>query len=94
VDALREWRASIAADSFLCKLEAEVPSLSLPNWLAIMAGLTPEVHGLLGNRAPPEPDFSSLVSVMTLARTRTRIRTRTLTLTLNLTLTLALTLSR
>ena len=25
---------------------------------------TKQVHGLLGNRAPPEPDFSSLVSVM------------------------------
>ena len=64
MDALREWRASIAADSFLCKLEAEVPSLSLPNWLAIMAGLTPEVHGLLGNRAPPEPAFSSVPGVL------------------------------
>ena len=64
VAALREWREAIAPDSFLCKLEAEVPSLSLPNWLAIMAGVAPEVHGLLGNRAPPEPAFSSLVSVM------------------------------
>ena len=47
VAALREWREAVAPDSFLCKLEAEVPSLSLPNWLAIMAGVAPEVHGLL-----------------------------------------------
>ena len=64
VAALREWREALAPDSFLCKLEAMVPTLSLPNWLAIMAGVPPEVHGLLGNRAPPEPAFSSLVSVM------------------------------
>ena len=47
VAALREWREAVAPDSFLCKLEAEVPSLSLPNWLAIMAGVAPEVHGRL-----------------------------------------------
>ena len=47
----------------VCKLEAEVPSLSLPNWLALVSGVPPEVHGLLGNRAPPEPAFSSLVGV-------------------------------
>tara|TARA_B110001452_G_scaffold211551_1_gene182039 strand:- start:2590 stop:3729 length:1140 start_codon:yes stop_codon:yes gene_type:complete len=44
-------------------VQAEVPSLSLPNWVAIMSGVTPEVHGLLGNRAPPEALFSSLTGV-------------------------------
>ena len=51
--ALARWRASLDAEAtVLCKLTAEVPSLAVPNWVALQSGLRPEIHGLLGNRGP------------------------------------------
>ena len=62
--ALARWHARLPADaSVLCKVQAEVPSLSTPNWMAILMGIRPEVHGLLGNRGPAEQPYSSIFSV-------------------------------
>ena len=35
-----------------CTLRTTTPSLSLPAWVALLTGVQPEVHGLLGNRGP------------------------------------------
>ena len=46
-----------------CTLRTTTPSLSLPAWVALLTGVQPEVHGLLGNRGPPELTYSSLLSL-------------------------------
>jgi len=61
--ALSRFRASLGADALLCQLQAEVPSLSVPNWIGLLTGLRPEMHGLLGNRGPAEQHYSSLFSI-------------------------------
>ena len=61
---LASWRDSLGSDAVLCKLRSEVPSLDVPNWLAILMGVRPEIHGLLGNRGPAEQEYSSLYSVL------------------------------
>ena len=61
--ALSRLRDTLGAAALLCKMTAEVPSLSLPNWIAMLTGLKPEIHGLLGNRGPTEQRYSSLFSV-------------------------------
>ena len=61
--APQAFQQSVVGESLLCKLQAEVPSLSTPNWIAMLTGLRPEVHGKLGNRGPEELEYSSLASV-------------------------------
>lgn len=62
--ALARWRLSLGADeSVLCKLLAELPSVSVPNWMALHMGLRSEVHGLLGNRGPADQKYSSTFEV-------------------------------
>ncbi len=57
------WLDELGTDARLCRLRSEVPSNSLPNWVALLMGLRPEIHGLLGNRGPAEQTYSSLLSV-------------------------------
>ena len=60
------WRANLGADeSVLCKLLAELPTLSVPNGMALHMGLRSEVHGLLGNRGPADQKYSSTFKVTT-----------------------------
>ena len=47
----------------LCRVSAEIPTLSVPNWIGMLMGVKPEVHGLLGNRGPAEQSYSSIFSV-------------------------------
>jgi hypothetical protein len=53
--ALARWRAGLdSSSSVLCKLQAEVPTLAVPNWVSLQMGVKAEIHGLLGNRGPPD----------------------------------------
>ena len=45
------------------RMRAELPTNSLPNWLALHTGATPAAHGLLGNRAPAETPMDSIAAV-------------------------------
>jgi len=44
-------------------MRAELPTNSLPNWLALHTGATPAAHGRLGNRAPPATRLDSIAAV-------------------------------
>ena len=61
--ALHRFRESLGGSGVLCKMRSEVPSLGVPNWIAMLFGLKPEIHGLLGQRGPAEQPYSSVVSV-------------------------------
>ena len=60
---MRHFESLLGSESVLCKLKAELPSVSLPNWIGMLTGVRPEIHGLLGNRGPAEQQYSSLLSV-------------------------------
>ena len=45
------------------RMRAELPTNSLPNWLALHTGATPAAHGRLGNRAPPATRLDSIAAV-------------------------------
>ena len=61
--SLARFREALGPSGVLCKLRAEIPTLGVPNWIAMLMGVRPEVHGLLGNRGPAEQPYSSLLSV-------------------------------
>jgi len=50
----------IMKDAKYYKIKCSLPSMSLPNWLSIMTGAPPEVHGLLNNILAPETTFDSI----------------------------------
>ena len=43
------FRERLGTSGVQCKLSAEVPTLSLPNWIGALTGMSPTVHGVLGN---------------------------------------------
>ena len=45
-----EVAAQRVGSGMTCTLRTTTPSLSLPAWVALLTGVQPEVHGLLGNR--------------------------------------------
>ena len=61
--SLYRWHESLGPEAVLCKMTSEIPSLDVPNWMALLMGLRPEIHGLLGNRGAAEQPYSSLLSV-------------------------------
>ena len=49
-------------------LRSEVPSTSVPNWLALLTGSPPAMHGVLGSVAPPaDLSLDSVVAMATAA---------------------------
>ena len=44
-------------------LRAELPTTSLPNWLALLTGASPATHGVLGNVAVPSTPLDSVARV-------------------------------
>ncbi|OUM69235.1 hypothetical protein PIROE2DRAFT_2942 [Piromyces sp. E2] len=50
----------IMKDAKYYKIECSLPSMSLPNWLSIMTGSPPEIHGLLNNILAPETTYDSI----------------------------------
>lgn len=51
---------NIMKDAQYTEITCSLPSMSLPNWLTIMTGAPPEVHGLLNNILAPETGFDSM----------------------------------
>ncbi|ORX47841.1 hypothetical protein BCR36DRAFT_84894 [Piromyces finnis] len=51
---------NIMKDAKYYKIKCSLPSMSLPNWLSIMTGSPPEIHGLLNNILAPETTFDSI----------------------------------
>ena len=45
-------------------MAAQIPSMSVPNWLSIITGVRPENHGVLGNMFVPETNFDSIFRVV------------------------------
>ena len=58
---------AIAPDLAVLQMNAQLPSMSVPNWLTIITGARPESTGVLGNLLVPE---TSLDSVFHQARLR------------------------
>ncbi|ORX85716.1 hypothetical protein BCR32DRAFT_265465 [Anaeromyces robustus] len=50
----------IMKDAKYYKINCSLPSMSLPNWLSIMTGSPPEIHGLLNNILAPETTYDSI----------------------------------
>lgn len=51
---------NIMKDAKYYKITCSLPSMSLPNWLSIMTGSPPEIHGLLNNILAPETTYDSI----------------------------------
>jgi hypothetical protein len=44
-EAFKGWLASIRNDSVVIQMRASLPSISVPNWLALVSGAPPEMTG-------------------------------------------------
>ena len=66
--------ARIKADGFVRKSQVELPSMSVPNWIALVTGAPPEHTGVWGNLFVPATPFDTLFD----AAYRSRL-TRTVT---------------
>eukprot|EP01112_Ceratiomyxa_fruticulosa_P008570 TRINITY_DN221_c0_g1_i3.p1 TRINITY_DN221_c0_g1~~TRINITY_DN221_c0_g1_i3.p1 ORF type:complete len:970 (-),score=127.20 TRINITY_DN221_c0_g1_i3:171-3080(-) len=47
-------------DSVVLHMRAQLPSMSVPNWISILTGAPPESTGVLGNLLVPETQFDSI----------------------------------
>lgn len=54
---------ALAPDLLLREARARLPAMSVPNWLALLTGAEPEVHGVLGNILIPETRLDTMFSV-------------------------------
>lgn len=50
----------IAPHAKILKMQAQLPSMSVPNWVTILTGAPPEATGVLGNLLVPETKFDSM----------------------------------
>lgn len=50
----------IAPHAKVFKMHAQLPSMSVPNWVTILTGAPPEATGVLGNLLVPETKFDSM----------------------------------
>lgn len=53
----------LAPDFLVHEARARLPAMSIPNWLAILTGAEPELHGVLGNILIPETQLDTMFSV-------------------------------
>lgn len=60
---LRAFLEHIHADSLIYKLRAQTPTLSHPNWITLLSGASPEVHGRMGNESPEEIGVDHILRV-------------------------------
>eukprot|EP01114_Cavostelium_apophysatum_P007944 TRINITY_DN2016_c0_g1_i2.p1 TRINITY_DN2016_c0_g1~~TRINITY_DN2016_c0_g1_i2.p1 ORF type:complete len:1015 (-),score=212.19 TRINITY_DN2016_c0_g1_i2:78-3122(-) len=51
---------TIAVDSKVYEITAQLPSMSVPNWISIITGAPPESTGVLGNLNVPEIKYDSI----------------------------------
>lgn len=49
-----------ARDSWVTTMDAALPSMSVPNWVTLLVGAPPEVHGTMGNLFIPETGLDSI----------------------------------
>lgn len=54
------FHPDVLVDSWHSRVSAALPSMSVPNWLTLLLGATPERHGTMGNLLVPETSFDSL----------------------------------
>lgn len=57
---LATWVSGISSDSFQAKMNAQLPSMSVPNWVSIMTAAPPEMTGVVGNLFVPETKYDSI----------------------------------
>ena len=60
--ALRSFvqSALLYNDSIVTSMRAQLPTLSVPNWISLMTGAPPEISGVLGNLRVPETGLDSI----------------------------------
>eukprot|EP00698_Gefionella_okellyi_P025386 TRINITY_DN9268_c0_g1_i1.p1 TRINITY_DN9268_c0_g1~~TRINITY_DN9268_c0_g1_i1.p1 ORF type:complete len:594 (-),score=147.85 TRINITY_DN9268_c0_g1_i1:88-1869(-) len=51
---------AFAEDSRVYHMQAQLPSMSVPNWLTLLTGAPPELTGTMGNLLTPETEFDSI----------------------------------
>eukprot|EP00003_Mantamonas_plastica_P011721 TRINITY_DN2154_c0_g1_i6.p2 TRINITY_DN2154_c0_g1~~TRINITY_DN2154_c0_g1_i6.p2 ORF type:complete len:160 (-),score=53.30 TRINITY_DN2154_c0_g1_i6:7-486(-) len=51
---------TFAKDSWFQMIRATIPTMSVPNWMALITGATPEMTGVWGNLLIPETTYDSL----------------------------------
>lgn len=49
-----------SADMTYRSMQASLPSMSVPNWVTILTGAPPELHGVIGNLFVPETKFDNI----------------------------------
>jgi predicted AlkP superfamily pyrophosphatase or phosphodiesterase len=52
--------ADVQPHSKLFKIRAQLPSMSVPNWMTILSGAPPESTGVMGNLLIPETPFDTI----------------------------------
>ena len=60
--ALSAFVASLGSDALVQPLRAQLPTVSVPNWIALLTSTTPSMHGRTGNDVTSVVPFSSLFS--------------------------------
>ena len=60
--ALSSFLSSLAPDALTLPMRAQIPTISIPNWLTLLTGTTPTMHGRSGNDVTDAAPFSSLFS--------------------------------
>eukprot|EP00727_Mastigamoeba_balamuthi_P014662 m51a1_g9821 hypothetical protein (2448) ;mRNA; f:1895526-1905660 len=48
------------SDAKLFHMRAQLPSMSVPNWITLVTGTRPEINGVLGNLLVPETPYDSI----------------------------------
>ena len=66
---LSSFVSSLSPDALVFPLQAQLPTISIPNWITLLTGVTPSMHGRTGNDDTSLLPFSSIFS-STLAQSR------------------------
>jgi len=51
---------ALAPDMKVYKMRAQLPSMSVPNWISILTSAPPEMTGVMGNLIVPETSYDSI----------------------------------
>ena len=59
---LCDTRHRYKADLIVRKMRAQLPTMSVPNWITLLTGAPPEWTGVLGNLLVPETQYDSIMA--------------------------------
>lgn len=66
---LSSFVSSLGSDALVFPLQAQIPTISIPNWITLLTGMSPTMHGRTGNDDTSLLPFSTIFS-STLSQSR------------------------